>query len=203
MITTVNNKKTCKIIGIFGPMFSGKTTELFRRLYRYEEIYPKKVKLIGSSKYNREKNQTQISSHNGYIMHNCIKIENLSGLEKYTNEFSDIEVIGIDEIQFFESSAYELCNNWCRKYNLIIVVAGLNLTFECKPWKTSLRFFGHCDEFTTLQGICKDCRSENGIYSHRIELNNKNKILIGGKDKYICLCRNCFYNKTTEKNKNK
>jgi thymidine kinase len=179
---------------IIGPMFSGKTTELIKRLRRYSAI-GKNVLVINSSKDTRNENNV-IMTHTKETL-DAIKTEFLTKTsEKNTINFLNIQkprmayhhnVIGIDEAQFFE----DLIPFVKQKVNdgFIVVVAGLIGDFEQKPFGHILELLPLCDTITHLKSYCTV--SKDGTlapFTKRI-VDSKEQELVGADDMYTAVCR--------------
>jgi thymidine kinase len=180
---------------IIGSMKSGKSSELLRRLSIDSEI-GYKVLYINSSKDTRCLEGVPYSTHNPLFI-NGLCSENISSTS--TLNLSDVQnierydVIGIDEAQFFE----DLVENVLRMvelYNKKVIVAGLSSTYERKKFGKILDLEPYSDTFIKLNGLCEKCaprKRASAIFTHKI---TKNGLIedIGGKDKYMSLCRKCF-----------
>lgn len=181
---------------IIGPMFSGKTTELIKRLRRYSAI-GKNVLVINSSKDTRNKNNV-IMTHTKDTLDAIKTIHltketsifgctvNLSNLQKPTLHYHH-NVIGIDEAQFFD----DLVPFVRQKVNegFIIVVAGLIGDFEQKPFGHILELLPLCDTITHLKSYCTV--SKDGTlapFTKRI-VDSKEQELVGSEDMYTAVCR--------------
>jgi len=170
---------------IMGPMFSGKTTELLHRI-RLHNIANKKCLLIkykGDDRYSEDKMTTHDKNH-----HNAVSCETLSEAEKY---FSTHDVIGIDEGQFF-SDISEVTDRLA-SIGKTVIISCLDGTFERKPFSCISDLIPKSEIITKLHAICMKCY-ESASFSKRIGDEKEIKI-IGGKDKYMALCRNCYNQK--------
>ncbi|MEM3062029.1 MAG: thymidine kinase [Nitrososphaerota archaeon] len=167
---------------ITGSMFSGKTTELLRRLINYS-ISDYKVICLNHELDNRD---DLLSIHNPlYNINNKLKIDfiksktiDLEKLEKY-------DVIGIDEAQFFSELVEKVL--YLLEKEKIIIVSGLITDFSKKKFGNIIDLIHHCDTITKLDAICEYCKKP-AIFSKRLS-ENKEQIETGGKDKYIPVCR--------------
>ena len=167
---------------IFGPMFSGKTSELIRRINRYK-IANKNVVAIKYSKDTRY-SKNEISTHDNK------NLEALSCL-KLNNDYDNYDVIAIDEGQFFDN-ILDFTIDYMNK-NKIIIIAALDGTFQQKPFNNILDLVPYATKLTKLSAICMICKNE-AHYSHRITKETELEV-IGGMDKYIACCYKCLKNK--------
>ena len=180
------NKKLQKgwIEVICGSMFSGKTEELIRRLKRAEfanqkiEIYKPKMDLRYDKKNVVSHNKTTISS----IPVSCSK--------EILTLAIDIEVVGIDEAQFFDADLPEVCatlsNNGVR-----VIIAGLDMDFMGKPFGPIPNLMSLAEFVTKVHAICLGC-GDLAQFSHR-KTKDENLVLLGEIEEYEPLCRKCFF----------
>lgn len=168
---------------IIGPMFSGKTTELLRRLQR-AMIAGKKVILLRPTIDTRETITHDELKSTGKIPQ--IAISNLKDFDS-----NDYDYIGIDEGQFFLNLA-ENVNNWATNGKHIIV-AGLDATSELIPFEEIIQLIPFCEEVIKLNAVCTKCGSDFGAFTKFIGQQKKDKILVGGKGLYEARCRKCWH----------
>jgi len=176
-----------KIQLIFGPMFSGKSTELIRRLKRYQ-VAQYRVLIVKYEKDNRY-DEDGIATHCGQTL----PATAATNLKELTHKASKYDVIGIDEGQFFKD-VVEWSEEMANK-GKIVLVAALDGTFQRKPFCDILSLVPLAEEVTKLHAVCMSCFKE-AAFSKRICADNGNQIeLIGGTDKYMAVCRRCYYSK--------
>ncbi len=169
---------------ICGGMFSGKTEELIRRLKRARiaglsiEIF----KPVIDTRYSQEK----IVSHDeNEIQSTPVKLS-----EDILLPASKVDVVGIDEAQFFDMNLVSVCNKLACSGTRVIV-AGLDKDFRGNPFGPVPELMATAEYVTKIHAICVQC-GNLANYSHRI-VNEQELILLGEKDAYIPLCRACFY----------
>eukprot|EP01126_Amoeba_proteus_P014010 TRINITY_DN1604_c0_g1_i3.p1 TRINITY_DN1604_c0_g1~~TRINITY_DN1604_c0_g1_i3.p1 ORF type:complete len:237 (+),score=42.86 TRINITY_DN1604_c0_g1_i3:92-802(+) len=167
---------------IFGPMFSGKSTELLRRIRRYLVAQRScfVIKYHNDSRYDSE----SVSTHDRILWkaHPC---GTLSDVEQ---EAVSYDVIGIDEGQFFPDIvqfAEKMAN-----LGKIVIVAALDGTFQRKPFNTILELVPLAEHVTKLTAVCVCC-SGDAAFTKRIGTETKIEV-IGGADKYVAVCRFCY-----------
>lgn len=166
---------------IIGPMFSGKTTELLRRLNR-SKIAGKKVILL------RPKIDTRGKLTHDNLTTNGIKEIFLTEINP--DDFLDFDVIGIDEGQFFKNlskSANDLANKGKN-----VIIAGLDATSELEPFEEIINCIPFSEEVVKLSAICSFCGSEYGSFTHFKSGTKKEKVIVGGSDLYNAICRECL-----------
>ena len=168
---------------ICGPMFSGKTEELIRRLVR-AQIAKKTVHIFKHSTDNRY-SEDYIVSHNK----NRIKCHSLNDTNQIMYLSDNIDIIGIDEAQFFDESIIDVSNNLAKEGKRIIV-AGLDRDYKAIPFGPMANLLTHADYITKLNAICMVCGNE-ASFSQRLT-KDKTQILVGESEKYEARCRNCY-----------
>jgi len=177
------NRKRGSIEVIAGSMFSGKTEELIRRLKRAKlanqqvEIFKPKIDVRYS---NRE-----VVSHDARTIQST-PVETASSILLLT---SDVEVVGIDEAQFFDEALVDVCNKLADN-GVRVIVAGLDMDFKGIPFGPMPSLLAIAEEVTKVHAICMRCGSL-ASYSFRLADSDK-KVLLGEKDNYEPLCRECF-----------
>jgi len=172
---------------IIGPMFSGKTSELIRRINRYVLI-DKKCIVIKSNKDNRDLDNQNIYTHDKVNIP-AYNVDNLNNISQII--IDNYDVFGIDEGQFFvdiKTFVKLLLNN-----NKIIIISALDATYSMEPFYNICNLIPLAEKVKKLSAICIDC-GNNAYFSKRI-INNSNIELIGGKEVYKPVCRPCFHKK--------
>jgi len=183
----INTDRKGKIQLIFGPMFSGKSTELIRRLKRYQ-IAQYEV-LIIKYKNDVRYDDKGIATHCGQTL----KAESASMLDELTEKAKDFDVIGIDEGQFF-SDIVSWSENMANK-GKIVLVAALDGTYQREAFSDILSLVPLSEEVTKLSAVCMNCFKE-AAFSKRIT-SEEGVEVIGGADKYMAVCRSCYFSKVT------
>ena len=178
------NKKRGWIEVISGSMFSGKTEELIRRLKR-ARIANQKVEIFKPEIDNRFSEQHVISHDSNAIMSTPVSTSrNILLLA------TDVEVVGIDEAQFFDTSLADVCNDLANS-GVRVIVAGLDMDFRGKPFGPIPALLATAEYVTKVHAICMHC-GNLAQFSFRKDLSEK-IVLIGEKNVYEPLCRSCFY----------
>lgn len=168
---------------IAGSMFSGKTEELIRRLKRAE--YAKQKVEIFKPKIDTRYSVNEVVSHNSSTIRST-PVENSSNILLLAG---DVDVVGIDEAQFFDAGLVEVCNTLA-KNNIRVIVAGLDMDFKGKPFGPIPDLMAVAEYVTKVHAICMQCGSL-AQFSHRLSQND-NRVLLGEKNEYEPLCRECF-----------
>jgi len=177
-------KKKGWIEVICGCMFSGKTEELIRRLRRVQ-IAGQKAEIFKPMLDSRF-DPFDIVSHDDKRIRST-PVENHFNILLLT---SDVDVIGIDEAQFFDVGIVEVAEELALK-GMRVIVAGLDMDFTGKPFGPMPSLLARAEYITKLHAICVKC-GDNANYSFR-KPKIDDQVLLGEKDVYEPRCRKCFY----------
>ena len=177
-----NIKTGCMEI-ICGPMFSGKTEELIRRLKR--ALIAKNKVVIFKPKTDDRYSQKHIVPHNNTKV-NCSIITDLNDIIIKSKES---QVIGIDEIQFFDNKIVDICKTLANQGKRVIM-AGLDKDFLSQSFGSIPELLTQSEYVTKLNAICVKC-GKDAHFTQRIT-NDNAQILVGETDKYEARCRKCF-----------
>ena len=169
---------------IIGNMFSGKTSELIRRLKRYK-ILGKKIVVINSAKDTRCEEEV-LHTHDG-VKFECIKVGHISECI-LSNEFCDSDVVAIDETQFFTNIRDFV--GMCLFLKKTVLLAGLDGNYKQEKFGEILDCIPIADSVTKLSALCMDCKDGTaGPFTKRKLCSSKELELIGGDDMYKAVCR--------------
>jgi thymidine kinase len=176
-----------RIETIVGPMFSGKSEELIRRLKR-ARIARQRVACFKPDidlRYHR----TSIASHSSQT-HDASTVTNVEHLkaELYPH-LDDIDVIGIDEAQFFDNTILPLTVELVHLGKRIIL-AGLDTTFNAEPFGPIPALMAIADEVTKLSAVCMVCGAP-AIHTQRLG-QSQELVLVGAAGLYEARCRTHF-----------
>jgi thymidine kinase len=174
---------------ITGSMFSGKTEELIRRLRR-AQFAGLKVEIFKPS-LDKRYSETRVVSHDEKSIVST-PVDNASAILLLSG---DVEVVGIDEAQFFDNTIVEVCNKLADE-GIRIVIAGLDMDFLGNPFGPMPALLSIAEYITKVHAICMRC-GNLAQYSYR-KSDEEQVVVLGEKDKYEPLCRNC-YNVTLKK----
>ena len=180
----ISGEKRGCIEVICGSMFSGKTEELIRRLKRVK-IANLRVEIF-KPKLDIRYDEINIVSHdeNAII---SFPVENSQRILLLAN---DVDVVGIDEAQFFDDQLPDVCDQLALK-GIRVIVAGLDMDFAGKPFGQMPYLLAKADFITKLHAICVRC-GHIANYSYR-KHKETSQVLIGEKELYEPRCRNCFF----------
>lgn len=185
------NKQFGSIEVICGSMFSGKTEELIRRLKR-AKIANQKIQIFKPSLDSR--NNEYIESHDK----NRIKSLTVKTSYDVYDIGKDFDVIGIDEVQFFDDEIVSVCNSLAND-GVRVIAAGLDMDYLGNPFGPMPNLMAIAEYVTKVHAIC----SKTGNIANYSYRKNKEDsiILIGEKDEYEALSREIFYEKMNSKKK--
>jgi len=169
---------------ICGSMFSGKTEELIRRLKR-AKIANLKVEIFKPSMDTRYHERNIVSHDENAIL--STPIDNSQTILLLANE---VDVIGIDEAQFFDDQLPEVCDQLAFR-GIRVIIAGLDMDFMAQPFGQMPYLLAKADYITKLHAICVKC-GNIANYSYR-KAASQGQLLLGEKDLYEPRCRNCYY----------
>ena len=167
---------------VCGSMFSGKTEELIRRMKR-AKFAKQKVEIFKPSLDTRY-SEEDVVSHDK----NTIRSTPIDSSGAILLLASDIDVVGIDEAQFFDDGLVEVCNQLANN-GIRVIVAGLDMDYKGIPFGPIPALCAIADEVTKVHAICVKCGALAYV-SHRL-IHNDKRVLLGEKDEYEPLCREC------------
>lgn len=176
---------------ITGSMFSGKTEELIRRLRR-AQFAGLRVEIFKPS-LDKRYSESRVVSHDEKSIVST-QVDNASSILLLSG---DVDVVGVDEAQFFDETITDVCNKLADN-GIRIVVAGLDMDFMGNPFGPMPGLLAIAEYVTKVHAICMRC-GNLAQYSFR-KSEEEQVVVLGEKDKYEPLCRDC-YNKATGKNK--
>ncbi len=179
-----DDKGTGWIEVICGPMFSGKTEELIRRLKR-ARIADQRVEIFKpliEDRYDAE----DVVSHDA----NSIPSLPVPNAQTILTHRGEVDVVGVDEAQFFPEDLPEVCDQLADQ-GLRVIVAGLDLDHTGKPFGPMPNLLAMAEYVTKVHAICMRT-GELAHYSHRLS-DEEGQVRIGGKSEYEPLSRKAFY----------
>jgi thymidine kinase len=181
---SINGEQRMGLIEVItGSMFSGKTEELIRRLKR-AKIARQKVEIFKPIVDNRY-SKTEVVSHD----ENAIQSIPVSDSSKILDLASDVQVVGIDEAQFFDNGLIEVCNKLADR-GIRVIVAGLDMDYKGRPFGPVPGLMAIAEYITKVHAICQRC-GDLAQYSFR-KSKEEELVLLGELDEYEPLCRKCY-----------
>lgn len=168
---------------ITGSMFSGKTEELIRRLRR-ARFAGLKVEIFKPS-IDRRYSEIHVVSHDDKALVST-PVENASSILLLSG---NVDVVGIDEAQFFDNSLVNVCRQLADS-GIRVIVAGLDMDFLGNPFGPIPDLLATAEQITKVHAICVRCGAL-ALYSLRKSAESS-VVLLGEKDLYEPLCRECY-----------
>ncbi len=170
---------------ICGSMFSGKTEELLRRLKR-AKIAKQRVEIFKPTIDVRYSEEEVVSHDKNSIL--STPVDSSGNILLYSEE---VDVVGIDEAQFFDKGLVDVCNSLANK-GIRVIVAGLDMDYKGEPFGSVPALCAIADEVTKVHAVCVRCGAPAYI-SHRL-IDNDKRVLLGENEEYEPVCRICYNN---------
>jgi len=174
---------------IIGCMFAQKTTELLRRVRRYQSIGYQVlvVNYAADTRYGKDR----VASHDKEF-EKAICVSSLADIEPMVRSHA-YQVLAIDEGQFFPD-VYEKITAWADELPLHIVISGLDGTFRREPFGGMLRLIPHAEEVERLSAFCAQCKDGTiAVYSKYTAASPTDGIMIGAAESYQPVCRRHYH----------
>lgn len=168
---------------ICGSMFSGKTEELIRRLRR-AKFAKQTVEIFKPAIDVRYSEEDVVSHDQNHIL--STPIDSSASILLLS---SDIDVVGIDEAQFFDAGLPDVCNELANR-GVRVIIAGLDMDFKGVPFGPMPALCAIADDVTKVHAICVKC-GNLAYVSHRT-VDNDRRVLLGETQEYEPLCRECY-----------
>lgn len=186
-----NHKKSGCIEVICGSMFSGKTEELIRRVRR-AQFANQKIAIFKPAVDNRY-SDVEVVSHDFH----SITSTPITDAAKMLEIGPEIEVVGVDEAQFFGENLPEVCQQLANR-GVRVIIAGLDTDYLGKPFGPMPILLAIAEDVQKVHAICVKC-GNLANHSHRLS-KSRDLVVLGEKDIYEPLCREC-YNKAVAEEK--
>ena len=173
-----------------GSMYSGKTEELIRRMKR-AQFANLKVEIFKPSidvRYSVE----EVVSHDA----NAIQSTPVESAQNILLMTSDVDVVGIDEAQFFDEGIVDVCRQLANS-GVRVIVAGLDMDYKGVPFGPMPALMATAEYVTKVHAICVRC-GDLAHHSHRLTADDK-QVLLGAHATYQPICRHCFNELTGRK----
>ena len=168
---------------VCGSMFSGKTEELIRRLKRAK--YANQRVEIFKPKIDTRYDEVQVVSHDA----NSILATPIENSAKLLENTEGVNVIGIDEAQFFDAGLTEVCQKLAMR-GIRVIIAGLDMDFRGEPFGPIPSLLAVAEYITKVHAICPHC-GNLATHSYR-KVSNNEQVMLGEKDSYEPRCRTCY-----------
>jgi thymidine kinase len=185
-----SGKRAGSIEVIYGSMFSGKTEELIRRIKR-AKIARQKVEIFKPA-IDVRYSTLEVVSHDENAIRST-PVENSSNILLLA---ADVDVVGIDEAQFFDRHLIEVAVQLANQ-GIRVIAAGLDMDFKGNPFGPIPGLMAVADYITKVHAVCVRCGTI-AQFSHRLT-EKEQVVLLGEKDIYEPLCRRCYTKVCAEK----
>jgi thymidine kinase len=169
---------------IVGPMYSGKTEELIRRLRRAK--YARQSVLVFKPALDNRFSDTKIVSRNQAALES-MAIDNVHDIIELSKNH---DIIGIDEVQFFHKDIVDIAEELANKGKRV-VIAGLDLDYKAIPFNHVSKLMALAEFVTKTLAICLACGNP-ASRSQRLDSGGNERIVVGDLETYEARCRNCF-----------
>jgi thymidine kinase len=168
---------------ICGSMFSGKTEELIRRMKRAQ--FAKQRVEIFKPTVDTRYDETEVVSHDS----NAIPSTPVPASSNILILANQVDVVGIDEAQFFDMGLVSVCNQLANS-GVRVIIAGLDMDYLGKPFGPIPNLLATAEYVTKVHAICMRC-GELANHSHRF-LEQDGLVMLGETESYEPLCRGCY-----------
>lgn len=168
---------------ICGSMFSGKTEELIRRMKR-AQFAKQKVEIFKPS-IDVRYSDVDVVSHDKTAI-TSTPVDSSGNILLLAD---DVEVVGIDEAQFFDDGLVDVCNELANR-GIRVIVAGLDMDFQGKPFGPMPALMAVAEDVYKVHAICVRCGALAYV-SHRLVDSDK-RVLLGETGEYEPICRSCY-----------
>jgi thymidine kinase len=183
-------KKNGSLVVVCGSMYAGKSEELIRRARR--ALYAKQRVQVFKPSVDSRYDETAVVTHMG-VRHEAVPVRNVAELSR--NIDPKVDVLVIEEVQFFDDAIVDVCVR-CADSGVQVIVGGLDQDFRRKPFGPMPNLMAVADEVVKLRAICMSC---GAVASHtyrqidgRPAHYDDPVILIGATEAYEARCRRCF-----------
>lgn len=175
---------------ILGPMFSGKTTELLRRVRRHALAHRRclVVKHAADDRYDAGDQCCKVQTHDG-VCYSAARAYRLADVQELEG-FDSFDVVAIDEGQFF-SDVVVMADRFAQ-LGKVTIVAACDATYTRVPFGYVTDLVARAERVDKLNAVCASCGCDDAAFTQRIGKETQ-EMLVGGADKYRAACRRCFY----------
>lgn len=179
-----------KIVVVCGSMFAGKSEELIRLARR--SLYAKKIVQVFKPAIDKRYDVSMVVTHMGVKLE-ALPVTSIQDLKSQLRD--DVEVVLIEEAQFFDASIAELSMHLADR-GVEVICAGLDQDFRRLPFGPMPTLLAIADEVIKLRAICMKCGAPASHTYRQIDGRPAHWddpiILIGATEAYEARCRNCF-----------
>lgn len=166
---------------VCGPMFSGKTEELIRRVRR-AQIAKQKIQIFKPALDDRY-HESDVVSHSSQ----SVKAEPVtSAIEILKRIYDSTRIVAIDEVQFFDETIIKVVNKLSRR-GVRVILAGLDQDYKGEPFGPMPHLMAVADDVTKVKAVCTSCGAP-ASKTHRKASQNSDQVLVGEADLYEARC---------------
>lgn len=180
---TGENRRPGRIEVVCGSMFSGKTEELIRRMKRAKFARQRLIifKPVIDTRYSAE----DVVSHD----RNAITSVPVKTAKEILDHANEVDVVGIDEAQFFDDDIIEVCNTLANR-GIRVIIAGLDMDYKSKPFGPMPQLLAIADDVLKVHAICMHCGNHAYVSHRKVDVDGQ--VMLGEKTEYEPLCRECY-----------
>lgn len=173
---------------ICGPMFSGKSEELLRRinLLKYAEV----KYMLFTPMTDTRSGSKKAKSRDGRTIESIPVAHSREMIDKINQSPDDIQVIAVDEAQFFDDDLPEVCN-YLANNDYVVIAAGLDMDSWGRPFVPVMKLLVYAEQVTKLKAVCTNCGAQASYSAHIRPRPMDAQILVGDKNEYTAHCRHC------------
>ncbi|WP_443135160.1 thymidine kinase [Halobacteriovorax sp. GB3] len=171
---------------ICGPMFSGKTEELIRRVRR-AQIARQKIQIFKPGIDDRY-HETDVVSHSSQAVKATPVKDSIEILQRL---YDSTRIVAIDEVQFFDENIIKVIMKLARR-GIRVICAGLDQDYRSEPFGPMPHLLAVADEVVKVQAICTVCGCPATKTYRKPNVQTKDQVLVGETDLYEARCRSHF-----------
>lgn len=173
---------------ICGPMFSGKSEELLRRLnlLQYSEV----EYLLFTPDTDTRTGAKKAKSRDGREIASITVSHSREIIDHINDHEGNVQVIGIDEAQFYDDELPEVCD-YLANNGYIVIAAGLDMDSWKRPFFPVMKLLAYAERVTKLKAVCTNCGAQASFSDSTKTRDKSSQILVGDKNEYVARCRRC------------
>jgi thymidine kinase len=177
-----------KLTVITGPMYSGKTTELLN----FAEIYEigKKKTLIFKPAIDTRYSAEDVVTHKFHKMPARVVKDSTELFEYYNSLIKKPDAVFVDEVHFFDVELVDIAKKITLD-GVDVYCAGLDMSYLWEPFETTAKLMALADDIIKKKAVCEVCGEYKATLSYKLK-SNGGVFDVGGKDKYIAVCKDCY-----------
>ena len=173
---------------ICGPMFSGKSEELLRRinLLQYSEVQY----LLFTPDTDTRTGAKKAKSRDGRTI-DAVTVGRSREIINVINDYpKNLQVVAIDEAQFFDDELPEVCT-YLANHGYIVIAAGLDMDSFNRPFPSMMKLLIYAEQVTKLKAVCTNCGAQASFTDTTKTRDRSVQVMVGDKNEYVARCRRC------------